>query len=196
MRLRNACLGGTTVFAAGVAAGVAIGLTLAGGSSHRAAASSSVPSSSITSNPVPDDSAPDDSAPNTPVAAAPTPASPSGPGDARVGITAAPDGGAEGVVVIDVPPAEPERCSPTHITVDVGQSTLATCRSANYDGPMTVSVDNPAIASVSTSTGRTLPRYLYVIGLQVGTTIVRVTFPNGPTTTYPITVARADTSGG
>jgi len=115
----------------------------------------------------------------------------SGPSDARLSATAQPNGGIAGVLVIRVPPFAPELCSPAHITVNVGQMTMVACRSANYGGPIAASVSNPAVASVSTSGGFLLPRYLYVIGKEPGTTIVQVSYQHGPTTFYSITVSPA-----
>jgi hypothetical protein len=185
MRLRTAFrLAGTTL--------VVLGLVLAGrfsthlfAGSHPAASghpitTSTVPSRTVPSGPVQSSTVPSSTAPTS---------------DARLSATAQPNGDTGGVLVIPVPPAAPERCAPSHITVGVGQTTVVACRSANYGGPIDASVANPAIASVRTSGGLILPRYLYVIGLEAGTTIVRVSYPHGPTTTYTITVHPAGTSG-
>ncbi|HEV2218493.1 MAG TPA: pilus assembly protein N-terminal domain-containing protein [Candidatus Dormibacteraeota bacterium] len=175
MRRRNQWLGGATLFALGLALGLALAVT----TSHRAADSRPLLSSS---------------APSGAAAAAPTPAVPSPrppSADTRLTTTVGPDGNAGGRVVIPVPPPEPEICAPVHITVVVGQTTVIACRSANYDGPITMSVANPTIASVTTSNSRMLPRYLVITGRMAGTTIVRVSYPNGPTTSYPITVSPA-----
>jgi hypothetical protein len=98
------------------------------------------------------------------------------------------------VVVIPVPPSAPEECSPSRITVGVGQSAVAVCRSANYGGPIAATVTDRAIAVVRTSGGAMLPRYFYVTGRKVGTTTVLVSYPHGPTTRYRIEVH--STSGG
>ena len=142
---------------------------------------------------VPGNSVPSPSVPSSHVVAAPTQAPSTASADARLAATARADGGTGGAVVIPVPPAAPERCSPVHITVDVGQTTVVACRSTNYGGPITASVANPDIASVSTSGGLMIPRYLYLVGRGPGTAIVRVSYPHGPTTSYPITVDRAGT---
>ena len=128
-----------------------------------------------------------------PVTVKPTPA-PAGSSDATLSLTAGTKGQVGGVVVLRVPPSAPEECSPSDITVGVGQSTVAVCRSANYGGPITATVSNPAIVLVRTSGGATLPRYLYVIGLKAGTTTLVVSYPHGPTTRYRVTVE--PTSGG
>lgn len=124
---------------------------------------------------------------------APSGAPPSGPSDAKLTATVRSNGDSGGVLIIRVPPAAPELCSPAPIKVNVGQTTVVACRSANYDGPITASVANPAIASVATSGGLMVPRYLSVVGLQAGTTIVRVSYQRGPTTSYPIIVYPAGT---
>jgi hypothetical protein len=95
------------------------------------------------------------------------------------------------VVILQVPPSAPEECSPSHITVSVGHSAVAICRSANYGGPITATVTDPAIATVDTSGGATLPRYFNVIGLKAGTTTVVVSYPHGPTTMYRVRVMPA-----
>lgn len=175
MRKRTQWLGGANLFALGLA----LGLALAVSSSHRAS----------DSRPVPNSSDPSGAVATAPTPAVPTPGPPSA--DTKLNVTVARNGSAGGKVVIPVPPPEPELCSPVHITVDVGQTTVAACRSANYDGPIAVTVADPAIASVTTSNDRMLPRYLIVNGLGAGTTIVRVSYPDGPTTLYPITVSPA-----
>ena len=192
MRLRNVCLGGAAAFGAGIALGTALGLTLGGrGAVADAIGLRPVPSSSSPSSPVTGGPAPSASAAALPITAAPP-----GPGDARLAITSHPDGSLGGVLVIPVPPAEPVRCSEVHITVDVGQSTLVTCSAGHYVGPITARVENPAVASVGTSSGRELPQYLSVVGLHPGTTVVRVSYPRSPTTTYVITVRPVGTASG
>ena len=176
MRRRTMWLGGANLFALGLA----LGLLLAAIPGHRAADNHPVPSNSDPSGAV---------AAAAPTSAAATPGPPSD--DTKLKVTASRNGSSGGKVVIEVPPPEPEICAPVHITVDVGQTTVAACRSANYLGPITAIVENPVIASVTTSNDRMLPRYLVVMGREAGTTIVRVSFPDGPTTTYPITVSAA-----
>ena len=160
--------GGASLFALGVA----LGLALAASPGHPAAGSHTAASS------------PD---PGGAVAAAPRSKASPAP-DTKLNSTVVRNGDAGGRLVIVVPPPEPELCSPVHITVGVGQTTWVACRSANYDGPIIVTVANPAIATVVTSNDRMLPRYLVVTGHDAGTTIVRVTYPDGPMTQYPITV--------
>lgn len=175
MRRRTLWLGGANLFALGLA----LGLVLAASTGHRAVDNRAFPSSSV---------------PSGAVATAPTPAAAtagSSSDDTKLKVTVAHNGSSGGKVVIEVPPPEPEICAPVHITVDVGQTTLAWCRSANYLGPITLTVDNPTIASVTTSNDRMVPRYLVVTGRDAGTTVVRVSYPNGPTTSYPITVSPA-----
>ena len=114
----------------------------------------------------------------------------SAPPDAKLTATVRSDGSSGGVLVIRVPPPTPELCSPAHIKVGVGLTTVVACRSATYNGLIAVSVGNPAIASASASGGLMVPRYLIVVGRHAGTTTVRVSYPGGPTTSYPITVTR------
>lgn len=199
MRHRTIRLGGTSLFALGVAVGIAIGSY-----SGQRADSRALPSLVVPSNTVPPGTAPSNIVPSPDSARKPilnwhqpaTVASAhSAAGDATIGITAQSSGLAGGVVVIPVPPGQPEQCSPSHIRVTVGQGTLSACTAVHYDGPITASVANPAIASVSTSGGQMFPRYLYIVGHRAGTTIVRVSYQAGPTTSYRITVSRADTSG-
>ena len=115
--------------------------------------------------------------------------------DTRLTATVRPGGNSGGVLVLHVPPAAPELCSPKHIAVGVRQTAVVACRSANYGGPIAARVANPAIATVTTSGGLMVPRYLYVKGLKAGTTIVRVSYRGGPTRRYRITVSPAGTSG-
>lgn len=176
---------------------VALGLVFAGrwssqlGAGGHGGPTSSVPGITISSGTVPRGTVP-----SSHVEAAPAQVPASAFSDASLRATVRPDGEAGGVLVIPVPPAPPERCSPSPIKVDVGQSTLVACRAATYGGPIVANVDNPAIASVNASGGRMMPRYLYVVGIEAGTTVVRVSYQHGPTTSYPITVSRADTSAG
>lgn len=114
----------------------------------------------------------------------------SAPPDAKLTATVRSNGNSGGTLVIRVPPPAPELCSPAHITVGLGRTAAVACKSANYGGPITASVGDPAIASVSTSGGLMVPRYLIVIARHAGTTIVRVSYQGGPTTSYPITVTR------
>jgi hypothetical protein len=120
-----------------------------------------------------------------PVKPTPTPA---GSGEATLTLTTSTKGEIGGVVVLHVPPSDPEECSPSYITVSVGQSAVAECRSANYGGPITATVTNSAIATARTSGGATLPRYFTLIGLKAGNTTVVVSYPHGPTTTYRVKV--------
>jgi hypothetical protein len=162
-------------------------------SNHRVAGGNPVATSSVPSTSVPAKSVPSTSLPRGPLAVKPTPTT-SGSGDATVSFTAGAAGVVGGVVVLPVPPAAPEECSPSDITVGVGQSAVAVCRSANYGGPIAATVTNPAIALVRTSGGALLPRYFYVTGLKAGTTTVLVSYPHGPTTRYRVKVH--PTSGG
>ncbi len=185
MRLRTVLrLAGATL--------VVLGLVLAGRfSTHLTAGGQPAAGGQpVTSSTVPGRTVPSSTVPSSTVPSSTAPTS-----DARLSATVQPNGNTGGVVVIPVPPAAPERCSPAHITVVVGQTTVVACRSANYGGPIDASVANPAIASVRTSGGLMVPRYLYVVGLEAGTTIVRVSYPHGPTTLYTITVRPAGTSG-
>jgi hypothetical protein len=181
----------------------ALGLGLVHGcSSHRAADSNPVPSTSAPSSTVPNPSGRGASGPSTPVPAKSLPhtsvragpvtvkptAAPAGSGEATLTVTAGTEGQVGGVVVLHVPPSAPEECSPSYITVSVGQSAVAECRSANYGGPIAATVTNPAIALVRTSGGAMLPRYFYVTGLRAGTTTVLVSYQHGPTTRYRIRV--------
>ena len=185
MRLRTVLrLAGATL--------VVLGLVLAGRFSthlvaggHPAASGQPAPSSTV----------PNRTDPGNTVPSSTVPSSPARTSDARLSATVQPNGNTGGVVVIVVPPAAPERCSPAHITVVVGQSTVVACTAVHYGGPIAASVANPAIASVRTSGGLMVPRYLYVVGLKAGTTIVSVSYPHGPTTSYTITVHPAGTSG-
>jgi hypothetical protein len=122
-----------------------------------------------------------------PVASIPTPTATSS-GDATLAVTGRAAGELGGVVVLRVPPSAPEECSPSGITLAVGQSAVALCRSANYGGPISASATDPAIALVRTSEGARLPRYFYVTGLKPGTTTISVSYPRGPTTQYRINV--------
>ena len=173
MRRRTLWLGGANLFALGLALGLALAaISSDHATDNRRVASNTDPRGAVATAPTP--------------AAAP-PGSPSD--DPKLKVTVAKNGSSGGKVVIEVPPPEPEICAPVHITVGVGQTTLAWCRSANYLGPITLTVDNPSIASVTTSNDRMVPRYLVVTGRDAGTTIIRVSYPNGPTTSYPITVS-------
>jgi hypothetical protein len=178
MRLR-------TIIRVGCVTVVALGLVLAGRFStllgvggHPAAGGDHLSSATVSSR----------TDPTTHAEGAPSGAPPSGSSDAKLTATVRSNGDSGGVLIIRIPPPAPELCSPAPIKVDVGQTTVAACRSANYDGPISASVANPAIASVTTSGGLMVPRYLTVVGLQAGTTIVRVSYAHGPTTSYPITV--------
>jgi hypothetical protein len=162
-------------------------------SSHRVASGNPVPTKSVSIISVPAKSVPSTSLPRGPVTVKPT-VTPSGSGDATVSFTAGAAGVVGGVVVLPVPPSAPEECSPSDITVAVGQSAVAVCRSANYGGPIAATLTNPAIALVRTSGGAMLPRYFYVTGLKAGTTTVLVSYPHGPTTRYRVKVH--PTSGG
>jgi hypothetical protein len=117
-----------------------------------------------------------------------------GSGDATLHLTKGAAGQFGGVVVLQVPSSAPEECSPADVTLGVGQSAVAECRSANYGGPISATATNPAIALVRTSAGKTLPRYFYVTGLKIGTTTILVSYPHGPTSRYRVTVH--PTSGG
>jgi hypothetical protein len=185
MRLRTAFrLAGATL--------VVLGLVLAGRFSTHLTAGGQPAASG---QPVPSSTIPNRTAQSGPVPSSTVPSSTAPTSDARLSATVQPNGDTGGVVVIPIPPAAPERCSPAHIAVVVGQTTVAACTAVHYGGPIDARVANPAIASVRTSGGLMVPRYLYVVGLKAGTTIVRVSYPHGPTTLYTITVHPAGTSG-
>ena len=180
MRRPAMYLGGTSLFALGAALGLAVGSY----SSHRPLASRPTPTSTIRAGTA------TTTFPNGQVTKAPKATSSPRSGDVTVRIAVRPNGTSNGVLVIPIPPPEPELCRPRHITVTVGQTALVACRSANYDGLITANIDDPAIATVVASGGRMLPRYLYIHARAAGTTTIRVSYPRGPTTSYTITVRR------
>jgi hypothetical protein len=182
MRLRTVGrLGGVTLVALGLVLAGRFSTHLALGGHHPAAGGEHLSSSTALSRAVP----------ASHVEAAPSRAPSSASSDATLTATRRPNGGVGGVLVIRVPPFAPELCSPAHIAVNVGQTTMVACTSANYGGPIAASVFNPVVASVSASSGFLLPRYLYVFGKAPGTTIVKVSYQHGPTTFYSITVSPA-----
>jgi hypothetical protein len=115
--------------------------------------------------------------------AAPT-ASPSASPSA--GPTASAGPGSGGEVVVGIPAPAPVVCTPAAVSVPVGQRAVLNCSSQGYFGPFTLTLDNPAVASVQPVTGTNT--FFYVYGLQAGTATLSFAFSGGGTGSVGITV--------
>lgn len=95
-------------------------------------------------------------------------------------------GGSSGSIDIGVPTPSPVLCSPSPVSVPVGQSAVIDCTAAGYVGSFTAGVADPTIASVQLAAGTTT--FFYVDGLQTGTTIFSLQYPSGGAGADTITV--------
>jgi hypothetical protein len=81
-----------------------------------------------------------------------------------------------GQIVISVPTPAPVVCTPSPVSIPVGQRMVIECSAQNYSGPLSFSIADPATAVVTLATGTYT--FFYVAGLAVGTTTV--TFQSQP----------------
>jgi len=93
-----------------------------------------------------------------------------------------------GGITIIIPPPEPVICTPSPVTLGIAQRIVVTCASAGYTGPITFTIDNPAIADVELVAG-TYTLY-YVAGLQPGTATVTFATTSGGTGQLVVTVVQ------
>lgn|GEM_PF-3787121 len=94
--------------------------------------------------------------------------------------------GPGGQIVISVPTPAPVVCTPSPVSIPVGQRTVIQCSAQNYNGPLSFSVADPATALVMPATGTYT--FFYVAGLAVGTTTVTFQSQPGGTGSEQITV--------
>jgi hypothetical protein len=92
-----------------------------------------------------------------------------------------------GLVIVQVPTPAPVLCSPSPVTVAVGQTVVIDCTSAGYNGPIQWAVADPGIASIRLAEGTFT--FFYVSGVQTGTTSLTFSFPAGGAGSELITVA-------
>jgi Pilus formation protein N terminal region len=117
----------------------------------------------------------------------PTPSPSASPtGSPTAGPTAAPSGGSGGQVIVAIPTPAPALCTPASVSVAVGQTVIIDCTSQGYNGPFTVTLGDPAVASAQVANGTFT--FFYINGLKVGTTTLSLQFPAGGTGSVPITV--------
>ena len=102
--------------------------------------------------------------------------------------TASPSGMATtgGLVIIGIPAAAPVLCSPSPVTVPVGQRALIDCTAQGYGGPLTWTLSDAAVASVQLATGTYT--FFYVSGIQTGTTTLSLRYQTGGAGSVAITV--------
>ena len=100
--------------------------------------------------------------------------------------TAVPSGGSGGQVVVAIPTPAPALCTPAPVSVPVGQTVVIDCTSQGYNGPFTVTLTDPTVASVQVANGTFT--FFYVNGLKVGTTTLSLQFPAGGTGSVSISV--------
>ncbi len=91
-----------------------------------------------------------------------------------------------GTIVIGVPTPAAVLCSPTPVTVAVNQRTVVDCSAQGYDGPFTLTVGDPTIASVQVATGTFT--FFYVSGLKAGTTTLSLADPPSGTGSVQIMI--------
>lgn len=101
------------------------------------------------------------------------------------GATASPAPGS-GEVIIGIPAPAAVVCTPAPVSVPVGQRAVLNCTSEGYNGPFTVSLDNPAVASVQLVSGTYT--FFYVYGLQAGTATASFASTGGGSGSVGITV--------
>jgi hypothetical protein len=116
-------------------------------------------------------------------APAPT-ANPSASPSASPTASATSNGGGE--VVINIPTPAPVLCTPAPVSVPVGQRAVIECTSQGYNGPFTLSLSDPTVASVQVVGGTYT--FFYVNGLVAGTTTLTFGFSAGGTGSVAITI--------
>jgi hypothetical protein len=92
-----------------------------------------------------------------------------------------------GSTVISVPAAAPIVCSPPSVVVLFNGTVVIDCSAQGYSGAFTLSLTNPAVASVVQSDDLTFT-YFNVTGLEVGTTMLSLRSQPGGTGSVAITV--------
>lgn len=95
---------------------------------------------------------------------------------------------ASGSISIAIPTPAPVVCTPAPVTVPLGESALLECTAQDYSGPFTLTVANPAIASVQQVNPQTLT-FFHVNGLAVGSTTLSLLTLTGGTGSVAITVS-------
>jgi hypothetical protein len=100
--------------------------------------------------------------------------------------TASPGAGSGGEIVVGVPTPAPVLCTPVAVSVPVGQRAVLDCTSPGYNGPFTLTLSDPAVASVQVVAGTYT--FFYVNGLKAGMTELSFTFSGGGSGSVQITV--------
>jgi hypothetical protein len=77
-------------------------------------------------------------------------------------------------------------CTPAPLSVPVGQRAVLNCTSQGYNGPFTLTLSDPTIATVQVVSGTYT--FFYVNGLVAGTTTLTFGFTGGGTGSVTITV--------
>lgn len=100
--------------------------------------------------------------------------------------TSTPTATGGGLLVVNIPTPAPIVCSPAPVSVPVEQTVVIDCISQGYNGPFTIALSNPAVASIQPAAGTYT--FFYVNGLQAGTATLSFTFAGGGAGSVDITV--------